>query len=195
MKKTTCILLFAMLFVAGLHFPACYKERPEPEPEPPRIPYWDTLPAITQKGANTFGCLVNGKVWVPRVQILVPWYDLAARLNELSGTGSCGIDCRVLTETQDDFLTMGFGPTYFSPVTCYGKSLLGPQCNILFTIAHDTYSIDPKDSLVNWVKVSKVDTDSKIVSGTFQFTMYHDQQPNKVLNITDGRFDLIYDPQ
>jgi hypothetical protein len=195
MKKTTCFLLFAMLFVAGLHFPACYKERPEPEPEPPRIPYWDTLPAITQTGANTFGCLVNGKVWVPRVQILVPWYDLAASLNEFDGTGSCGIDCILLTETQDDYLTMGFGPTYFSPVTCYGKTSIMPQSNIIFQTEHVSYTILPKDSLNNWVKVSMVDTDRNIVSGTFQFKMYNDQNPNKVLNITDGRFDLKYHPE
>ncbi|MCW3074373.1 MAG: hypothetical protein JWP69_1442 [Flaviaesturariibacter sp.] len=26
----------------------------------------DKLPPITQNGANTFGCLVNGKVWLPK---------------------------------------------------------------------------------------------------------------------------------
>ena len=194
MKNKIFLFLLPMLAAAWLSLPACRKAPPDP-PLPPAIPYWDTLPAITQTGANTFGCLVNGEVWVPRVQILVPWYDLAASLNEQDGTGSCGIDCRILTTTQDDYLTMGFGPTYFSPVTCYGKRTLFPKSNILFRITHDTYSIYPKDSMINWVKVSMVDTDRHIVSGTFQFTMYKSQVPYNVLNITEGRFDLKYHPE
>ncbi len=195
MKKDISSLFLATLLAAGLCFPACRKAPPDPEPEPPHVPYWDTLPAITQTGANTFGCLVDGKVWVPRKEILVPWYVLAASLNELDGTGSCVIDCSIITPTQDDYLIMNFGPTYFSPSTCYGKRALLPKSNFNFTTSHDTYSIDPKDSLINWVKVSMVDTDRNIISGTFQFTMYKDQLPHKTLKITEGRFDLKYHPQ
>jgi len=195
MKNNTYFLLLTILFVAGLYFPACRKDRPDPVPEPPHVPYWDTLPAITQTGANTFGCLVNGEVWVPRVGILVPWYDLAASLNELDGTGSCDIACRVLTTTQDDFLNLTFGPTKFNPVTCYGNEVRIPKSGLNLRIGHSQYSNAPKDSLDNWVKVSMVDTDRNIVSGTFQFTMYKNQFPNNVLKITEGCFDLKYHPQ
>src|SRR5256885_12886567 len=39
----------------------------------------ETLPAATQTGANTFGCLVNGKVWLPKGNVgtsnMSPSYD------------------------------------------------------------------------------------------------------------------------
>jgi hypothetical protein len=44
-----------ILLIANLH---CKKSHP-----PPNI-----LPAMTQEGKNTFGCMVNGEVWVPYYQ-------------------------------------------------------------------------------------------------------------------------------
>lgn len=47
---TACLTMF---IGAG-----CKKNKPKTELE--------KLPPITQTGANTFGCLVNGRTWIPK---------------------------------------------------------------------------------------------------------------------------------
>ena len=56
MKNITLILLFTIPLLAL----KCNKD-----PEPPIEPI-DQLPPATQTGENTFGCLVDGEVWLPR---------------------------------------------------------------------------------------------------------------------------------
>ncbi len=45
--------------------PACFKAKLDPPDPGTVLQEWDTLSAITQERKHTFGCLVNGKVWVP----------------------------------------------------------------------------------------------------------------------------------
>ena len=51
MKNILSITMLALLCAAS-----CKKENKNE----------DQLPPATQTGANTFGCLVNGKVWIPK---------------------------------------------------------------------------------------------------------------------------------
>ncbi len=51
------LILMAIIFVS------CEEEEPDPEP---------ALPPITQHGANTLGCYVNGKLWLPRGKYRFP---------------------------------------------------------------------------------------------------------------------------
>ena len=75
MKQSTFILKSLSLLALSLIF-SCQKTDPEPSNYvQPTNPY-HTLPEITQEGKNTFGCLMNGVVWVPRVELFVPWYTL-----------------------------------------------------------------------------------------------------------------------
>ena len=196
MKYKIFLFLLPILAAVWLSLPACRKASPDP-PQPPAIPYWDTLPAITQIGANTFGCLVNGEVWVPRIDVRSfdpTRHDMSASIHESNGTGGGGISGTLLDFDlkQDDFMSMGFGPTYFDTVTCYGNTVLLPKCVANFRILENGYSTDPKDSLENWVKISAIDTERNIVAGTFQFIMYKDQNKNDKVLITDGRFDMVY---
>ena len=59
MKKLTLILLFTIPLLA-------LKCNNDPEPNDPI----DQLPPITQTGENTFGCLVDGEVWLPKGSLL-----------------------------------------------------------------------------------------------------------------------------
>jgi hypothetical protein len=87
---------------------ACQKQ---PPPGPEVIDY-NVLPPITQEGKNTFGCKIDGEVWVPRVELFVPWYDKVCALFE-SGIGGGYIFSRVITLSQDDEMQLYFGPTFF----------------------------------------------------------------------------------
>jgi hypothetical protein len=68
--KISVIFLFMSLIVAG----SCEKDE---EPQ---------LPPITQTGAGTFGCLVNGDIWLPESTISFPAYPkVSAQLNRSNG--------------------------------------------------------------------------------------------------------------
>jgi hypothetical protein len=49
--------LLTALLLSGWLLTCCHKKDPAPV---------DQLPAITQTGANTFGCLLNGQAWTPK---------------------------------------------------------------------------------------------------------------------------------
>jgi hypothetical protein len=61
MKQVKLLLL---IIACANIFAACKKDKNTTPIEP--TPTRDQLPAITQTGANTFGCLVNGKVYIPK---------------------------------------------------------------------------------------------------------------------------------
>lgn len=192
MKEKNIFRLLLLLLLASSLW-ACNKE----EPIKPALPIdYTVLPAATQEGKNTFGCKVNGQVWVPRVEISAPWFDKMAQLHEKNGTGDGGISSRVLSTTQDESMSFGFGPTFFKAVTCFGNEINLPKCGANFNATDGAwYSNDTKDSLSNWIKISAIDTVKNFVSGTFEFTLVSDQDKNRKVKITEGRFDMPYFPQ
>jgi hypothetical protein len=67
MKHTiTLFLLTASFICCSLLFHSCTKTPDEPEPDPTPTPCTNCLPPITTEGKNTFGCKVNGKIWLPK---------------------------------------------------------------------------------------------------------------------------------
>ncbi len=187
MKQSTFILKSLSLLALSLIF-SCQKTDPEPSNYvQPTNPY-HTLPEITQEGKNTFGCLMNGVVWVPRVELFVPWYTLDFQFSTPRGFGN--ITCRILTTEQDDFMQLLFGPTFFN-IGSYNMSLI---YNTDMDLRHNEkhYSASRRDSLFNRVEVSFIEPDFRIVSGQFQFKLYNDANPKDTISVTNGRFDLHY---
>lgn len=191
MKQSTFTLKSLCLLVLSLIF-SCQKTDPDPDPfdyVQPTDPY-HTLPEITQEGKNTFGCRMNSVVWVPRVEIVVPWYTLDFQFSESDYTGTGGIYCRVLSTTQDDFMQVIFGPTFFK-TGVYSMSFRN-STDMDFTKNNKDYSAWKRDSFFNFVKVNYINTDLNIVSGQFQFKLFNDANPKDSIKVTDGRFDLQY---
>jgi hypothetical protein len=148
----------------------------------------ESLPPITTNGANTFGCKVDGKVWLPyggfnlkaitvnggiiatssAIQIFTcnrkngAMSDLDITLNNVFDTGTYKIYNKL-----DEGLLYSDGNSSYEPF--------------------DTFGI---------VHISRCDTVQKIISGTFSFTatdkMGGSPDSNKTVKITDGRFDLHY---
>ncbi len=179
--KSLCLLALSLIF-------SCQKTDPEPfDYVQPTNPY-HTLPEITQEGKNTFGCLVNGVVWVPRVELFVPWYTLDFQVSGISGTGN--ITCRILTNDQDDYIQLVFGPTFFKTGN-YNMSFKY-DTDMDFRKKLKFYIAKQSDSLFNKVNINFIDSESNIFSGQFQFKLYNEANPNDTIRITDGRFDLHY---
>ena len=195
MKKTSVLTILSMI---ALWLTSCYKDLPNDDSPYQPIDY-TVLPPITRIGANTFGCLVNGEVWVPRVDILAfdpTRYDMIATVDERNGTGVVRIDCTLLDLDlgQDDWLEIISGPTFFQAVqNC--DPIVGVSAQLKITSGQG-YQSSYHSSSDNCVTITRIDTANNIISGTFQFVLYNDfTNLNDKITITEGRFDMPYRPQ
>jgi hypothetical protein len=164
----------------------CHKRDPDPaKPE-------DQLPAATQTGANTFGCLVNGQPWLPSgnngtpnsvalydpntssyggAQLNIAAYRIAASETYIN------LYCGPITPLKRTF-TIGI-PTNRPPLAeangCYeGSSFSFCNSSLAFI----------KGQLV----LTRVDERAGVVAGTFWFTAVRTGSSD-TLKVTQGRFD------
>ena len=181
--KNKSLTILCTLIIMCFCFAQCKKTKTDPE---------DQLPPATQTGANTFGCLVNGKVYIPKgfsgtgspnpkmtydiginglpfMQIVSNQYNS----NNSIGNFIIGIDS--LTSIGNYFIStnkkqVGFGSTLF------------PNCGIL---ANDDLQFK-----IGTVTITKreIYPTSGIISGIFNFKI----KPNNcdTLFFTEGRFDF-----
>ncbi len=151
----------------------------------------DKLPPETTTGAMTFGCKVNGQIFVPkdgrgRPGLFVQYVNLG---NGVGGGWYLNIpavnweppDVPAVSITTDS-LFVNEGITYqFKyrkkgfPGAFYSN---GPQYNAL-------------DNNSGELRIKKFDSINRIISGTFFFTGT-DNSNGQTVNITEGRFDIRY---
>jgi hypothetical protein len=139
------------------------------------------LPAATQTGANTCGCLLNGKAWTAGitdsgfVQTIGP--RVFARLH--------GVDSSSL-----DFVLRGYIPTVNTAYNIhngFGWSSFGKK--------GFQYHSSQNTSNTGTITFSRFDTASRIMSGTFSFTYKSpsgNQQTHPDLVFTSCRFDFRF---
>lgn len=147
----------------------------------------EKLPPITQTGANTFGCLVNGQAWIPGGgglldNVLSVQYDptfeggsLSIRAKKIANGKSVRI-----TLNGDSINSVGSFPL-----------LLHSQFNVVFSDQIDcnfhTYYDNPTSGILN---VSKFDRSKRIISGAFSFRI--STVECGLIEVTEGRFDVKY---
>ena len=151
----------------------------------------DELPPITHTGANTFGCLVDGKLFKPKKKI---------------GSTSVVLQCNYqYFKEQHHFLLgasnryeekgMGFGMigTSINRDTIFnysfagsGKMSAGYGPSIGFFFQYQTYENSPGE-----FRIEYFDSLKQIISGTFWFDAV-DTATGKVVQVRDGRFDVQF---
>ncbi len=151
-----CFLLFTNM--------KCKKYSPDPGPE--------TLPAETQTGARTFGCLVDGKVWLPISKF--PYSSLSTTIQynilNLSST------------RRNEFISIAV--RNMTDVGNYDLKLNNSHAS--YTI-EDTFYECRQGLLI----ITKYDKTNKILSGRFSF-IGQDSISKKTVSVTDGRFDVTF---
>lgn len=176
------IYFFSVVFVF-LFCTSCKKTSPS-----------NVLPPITQTGANTFGCKINGQVWVPYDPCMVTWW---------AGTAELAYNIYPAYSTQLRFSLeaaksenpysgiFNIEPAFLRSDTTgsyiYGTGNVADSMAMTFlTDAGDytAYYGNPNDIF----QITKLDTVNKIISGIFSFTLYKSFSDSLV--VTDGRFDL-----
>lgn len=182
--------LFSVVFVF-LFCASCKKNHP-PKVSPP-----DTLPPITQIGANTFGCKINGQVWVPYYPCEVTWWsgtaELAYNIYPAYSTSMFQLRFSLEAAKSENPYSGIFSiePAFLRSDTTgsyvYGIGNVADSMEIRFITNSGDWI--PSYFAKNYIfQITRLDTINKIISGIFSFTLYKSFSDSLV--ITDGRFDL-----
>jgi len=140
------------------------------------------LPPITQRGANTFGCRIDNKIYVPenggagsRAEVLND------RIVVLGGADNVTITLQIIDSIK---------PIVVNQPYEFEKGVKR-KCEYLSWTKSSSclYGDDPISGSITF---SKIDRINGIVSGTFEFTAFS-KECNKSAAITDGRFDIRLD--
>jgi hypothetical protein len=156
---------------------------------------YTVLPPATQTGANTFGCLVNGEVWVPRVPLFTIESAISALVGEKINRGGGGISMRLKEENRNEYLEISFTESLFQHRTYRTISDTSTFRFLPRLRINNFYYIHSWSDTTNYFEITKIDTLHNILSGQFNFRLTGQSNPSDVINITNGRFDLHYSEQ
>ncbi|MCB7480246.1 DUF6252 family protein [Christiangramia sediminis] len=148
----------------------------------------DCLPEMTQTGANTAGCLVNGKILTPGGQSLNSGSVLKAQYNFYQGSYLFGLSIRNRGE-KNRMLNIEIrnqkliaGETYSlqnnssSSFASYRNGILGGYIT--------------NNERTGEIYISFIDSERNIISGTFHFDAENNE--GEVIEVRQGRFDVKY---
>jgi hypothetical protein len=155
-----------------------------------------TLPPETQTGAGTFGCKINGKVWVPRGADFNSGGNIVANYIYSYPTSPVGYS---FAFSATDFDTNPL--TFFSLGIDSLKVTEGLKLRLVtgrkgsaagnYWIGNDfrkTYIT--VDSLNGEIYIKKFDEINLIASGAFWFDAINSY--GEIIHVTEGRFDVKY---
>lgn len=115
----------------------------------------DELPPVTMEGKNTFGCLVNGKVFVSKGR---PG-NVGTYAEVQYAQDTIGVDLYAMNSETDQTLIFSF---YDSPDLLESK-----RYDLLkYTVFYTTKDCDYRsDNLINgWIELSRYDINAQIIS-------------------------------
>ncbi|HMI64734.1 MAG TPA: hypothetical protein VK517_01775 [Cyclobacteriaceae bacterium] len=138
------------------------------------------LPPITMTGKNTFGCLVNGKVWLPKGRYNVPPVEA--------------------DYTSGSSLSFNAVSTYSGFVFFIRNPILIGQNYVLSDTSKVKvwYEVDTNNAVCVYedyhvtkgiLTLTVFDLQKRVLSGVFEFTTYN-PACGDTIKITDGRFDI-----
>lgn len=170
---------------------SCKKDVPEPNTQTDI-----QLPAITTSGKNTFGCYINGDLFIPKGTIN---YRAIQYPRYYTDNGYLDIRVRNVKDFEDwlsiyIFTDNIFGTGDYSinpnalntPVPCLERKI------DTVISGYETFAIPPyfvDTTKTNLVKITRLDLEAGIVSGEFEFTATSEYF-NDTIKVTQGRFDL-----
>ncbi len=167
----------------------------------------DQLPPITTTGANTAGCIINGKVLIPKngSQAIGGWPLYGLNLNtqgtfypnrngywqleiankkDINGAGII-LWIKNMSVGNGDYLVDQSNGELYS----YGPNNNQIIAGITENGTNKTYWSSQSAGII---KITRSDLGYGIAmfSGTFNCTLYNKDNPNEIIQITDGRFDI-----
>ena len=191
-NKTPKLCLFGIVSLLLFMQLRC-KENAE---KPPKT----VMPEITQEGKNTIGCYVNGELYaVPSIVKLNEInseynndYDVP-NLKSLNINSGNGVKSNI-EQHLNLFLIKNIIDTGMYSLTQEINSFSGKKTDKAYYSKFINRSksqsyICPKNAY-GWMHISKFDTISRIVSGTFEFDAVNKENADDKIEIRTGRFDI-----
>ncbi|HEY2722167.1 MAG TPA: hypothetical protein VGI82_10605 [Chitinophagaceae bacterium] len=155
------------------------------------------LPPITQEGKNTFGCRVNGKVWIPSFKCqlfgnqcaeleytVIPQFsgsDTSLFFSLSAGNDAGNHQYFVIAPVRPGSFIKGVG-NYSDSISVNFFGYLGDFWKYDATFTRMLYPV---------FNITTIDAEKKVVAGTFSFTLFTQDLKDSAV-ITDGRFDLQF---
>ena len=154
----------------------------------------EQLPPITQTGANTFGAIVDGQVFIPKDKTgySPPGGGIPKGLKILGNSRTFVIQA---TNYEDIYIYIYIPQEFpneetynFQKSTGVEYSLAAPDfAHIYATINGVKYLSFSNSGSINF---SKISLSEGIYSGTFNVRLKRNTNENDIIEITDGRFDI-----
>jgi hypothetical protein len=179
-----------VLFLAFLGLVACKKKS---------VNLVDQLPAISKEGKNTFGCIVNGEVFLAKKRTfssITPLKSAYSYQHEDIGTAKKGyyFELNASDNTRQ--------PWWNLRIYTAGKSLTVGEFDLepsaVANAVYGVFSVYPEEDMeVRYgissankgkLKVMRFDLINRIVSGTFWFDAVNAK--GEKITVRDGRFDV-----
>ena len=181
--KNFLLFAFVLLSIAS----SCNDDDLEPRPGETPLETLNRLVPATQTGAGTFGCLVNGEVWIPESDGV---HDITIDAR-IGTTNPNNMTIQLMKEpiSDDRSQRMTIGTVY----RLGEKIRMKTGSNFVdFSLPGNCRKIHIDTTLENYIIVDRVDASRDIMSGRFACTMQEDDCPDTKIEITEGRFDVIY---
>jgi len=151
----------------------------------------DQLPPITQTGANTFGCVIDGKVFIPKDHLgyTPPGGGTPKGISVLRGASYFSI-------TASNYVYVYiyiYIPKHLPEATTYtfkisdGEIASGDYPHCLGIINSRNYLSYENSGTITF---TKIDETQGIIAGTFTLKMKNKNDKNDIIEISEGRFDI-----
>lgn len=153
----------------------------------------DQLPAATQTGANTAGCLLNGNVFIPHQEGINPvlvcnyelldgkyYFNLVIADDRGIGVKNISVRTSEIDLGINNIYILNQDNTIFEPYVGAGGFYGINASNYYFTNNIKTGEL----------KITRLDLQNSIISGTFWFDAINSS--GETVEIREGRFDMQY---
>lgn len=162
------------------------KEPDDPRPAPQTPPVKEEqLPPVTTTGAGTFGCKVNGKVWVAKNKGSFPYvYSSVNRADSWFVNVSGNL---IINPIQFETINLTFFHLNKSNYDLKLRKDENPGGTYIDVNANKFWHTDSITG--GEIQISRFDTINQIISGTFYFDCVN-KETHDTLHITEGRFDM-----
>ena len=158
---------------------------------PPGTAEVDKLPPLTTVGANTVGCLVNGKAFLPKGNS--PGFGSNPRCDYMDGNFGIGFFRKTSEESRDIYIYSNDLPISQGTKLLLKSDVInsptGRFVNYATEItAHQIYTTT--NLVTGELYINHLDEVNHTVSGTFWFNAVN--QNNDTVKVREGRFDMKY---
>ena len=188
--KHNLFFIFGSLLLICLITSNCKKHKTTADPV-------SQLPPVTQVGANTFGCLVDGQVFVPKGSLFSS-PSLQCAYQYLDNSSSKGFYFQLSAKHQYSSQNIeGVAIGTENLKINDGEFILGDSFKEnkafgMYTKYTDVGNLKlyTQDNASGRLVITRFDEVNQIVSGTFWFSVV--VNPGDTVKITDGRFDMQF---